>query len=677
MTGWFSVCWSPKGKQFVVGKKNGELIQYNPEGEQKAVTSSPVARTGWAVSSVSWMENNVFHVIYASPGVVPGEESYEAYTILREKTSIMDINHPDPAPAYGDRSREGGRFFVHLRDWAPAKHLLIVADPPSTDVGIIYCKQADDPDPWATLELEETSRIVLPIDDNGNDTYPLGLEVDLTSKDPVNMSTFGGDETPPAPPSPILYLYTNVGSLLGYHVLNKVAPSYSTLVVPSTPSTAPSSATSTDAPMMVSPITPTFGSIPAPTKPPAYGTPSFGSPQTPAFGKPAFGAISFGDKSGSAPGPFSSAIPPKSTSGGFSAFASSGGGFSAFVQKQPAAFGGVTSTPTTDVFGPHSSTSASSNMSAINSGAFGGAAPTAFGPEAASAPAPSMTNVFDGGTSSSTPAFAAQPASAPSPFASSGSWGTSTVAPAFASAVPKPGPFGGTGFGFGETLGSAFGTGSQPSDHATQVGLTDAGGDDGMDTVVSAPDDAPAITSSTDESSATTVKSPSGVESAMSIAPAKGFGAFGGFGTGQSAFSKPPQIAATPAVNAFGSTTFASASSGPSPFGEAPSNASAKPTFGSTSTLGGSAKPLFGATSALGSAKPSFGTTSFPSVPMPEESRSASNTSTPTGGGFSAFRSASGGFSAFSNPASKPAFATPGKRFTLLTTTYVLTLHLE
>src|SRR5258708_32610095 len=125
--------------------------------------------------------------------------------------------------------------------------------------------------------------------------------------------------------------------------------------------------------MMVSPITPAFGSIPAPTKPPAYGTPSFGSPQTPAFGKPAFGAISFGDKSGSAPGPFSSAIPPKSTSGGFSAFASSGGGFSAFVQKQPAAFGGGTSTPTTDVFGLHSATSASSNMSAINSGAFGGA----------------------------------------------------------------------------------------------------------------------------------------------------------------------------------------------------------------------------------------------------------------------------------------------------------------
>ena len=591
----------------------------------------------------------MFHAIYASPGVPPDEESYEAYTILREKTSIMDINHPDPAPAYGDRSREAGRLFVHLRDWAPAKHLLIVADPPSTDVGIIYCKQADDPDPWATLELEETSRVVLPIDDDGNDTYPLGLEVDLTSQEPVDMLTFGGDETPPAPPSPILYLYTNAGSLLGYHVLNKVTPSYPTLVNSSPPSTVPSSTTSTDAPMMVSPITSAFGSISTPTKPPAFGAPSFGSPQSPTFGKPAFGTISFGDKSGSTtPGPFSSTTPQKSNAGGFGAFASQGSGFSAFLSKQPAIFASATSTPTSDVFGPPSSAPASSTMSTVDSGAFG-AAPTAFGTSAAPAPSSSMTDVFDGGTSSSAPTFSAQPTHSPSPFTSD-PWGTSAVAPAMTLEVPKPSAFGGTGFGFGGTSGSAFGTGSQPPEPGTQVGSTDPGRDDGMDTVVPASDDAVATVSSADESSAAAVKPVSVVGPTASIAPAKGFGGFGGFGRGQSAFSKPPQTTGTSTVNAFGSTAF----------GGMPSTTSAKPTFGNTSSLGSSPKPLFGATSALGPAKPSFGVASFP---LPQESKSVATSTTPSSGGFSAFRAASGGFSAFSNPTSKPAFAAPGKHF--------------
>ncbi|KAF8340014.1 uncharacterized protein EI90DRAFT_3038800 [Cantharellus anzutake] len=633
------ISWSPKGKQFVVGSKNGELIQYSPEGEQKAVTPPPAARTGWRVSSVAWMENAVFHAVYAGPGVSLNDESYEAYTILREKTSITDINHPDPAPAFGDRSRETGRFFVHLRDWTPAKHFLIVADPPSTDVGIVYCKQADDPDPWATLELEETSRIVLPIDEDGNDAYPLGLDVDLTSMDPVNLSAFGGDETPPAPPSPVLYLYTNAGSLLGYHVLNKVTPSYPFLVPPSTQLAASTSITNNDSSMSTSPVM---------SNPSALGPSSFALAETPAFGKPAFGSTSaFGAMSAATPGALSAGPSDKPISGGFGAFSSSRGAFSPFASKQPSAFAGTIHASTTNIFDEPSSTPPSVTPTTTTN-AFG-AAPglTTFGSPSA-ATSSTGTNLFGNMAPKSPNTAFNQPGPAASPFASASAWGT-PIAPAFASAVSKPTTFGSTGFGLGGSPGMAHGASTPQTNQLTSA---EGSGDDGMDTVAPASDDRPGENIHNNNTEPTAPSSVAG--SSSSFVPAKGFGAFGGFGTGQSAFSKPQSLG-TPTVNAFGPGALGTFTSTPTS-GSPPTNVSENPMFGSTSVLGGSAKPVFGATSILGAVKPGFGTNLLPSALTAQESKPAAASSTSVGG-FSAFKTASGGFSAYTNPSSSTPFA--------------------
>ena len=232
------------------------------------------------------------------------------------------------------------------------KHTLVVADQPSTDVGVIVQHHEPPSSDWATLELEETDRVVLPMDDEGRDTYPVGVDIDLTSTDPVNLATHGGDETPPAPPSPILYVYVNTGHLAAYHVLNSKQPSYPGM----NPSAKSQTSTTTTTPIdTVSPME--MAITPSVEKPPsAIGTPtpvSSTSPQITSsaavsssspFSQPGFGAFGNlssgsgtfgGSSSGSA---FGSTFAPNPSVGAFGSGSTSGSGKPSAFTPAPGGF---------------------------------------------------------------------------------------------------------------------------------------------------------------------------------------------------------------------------------------------------------------------------------------------------------------------------------------------------
>ena len=139
----------------------------------------------------------------------------------------------------------------------------------STDVGVIGFKHA-----WEALELEETSRPVLPFSsqDETSDTAPVALALDLSSTDSVpdpNAAAKGEDPSATLPAVPILYVYTNDGVLLAYHVIftEAEAPYPGMVSIESNPAFSPSALPAPTIPQPSSTPAPAFGSTftPMPT----------------------------------------------------------------------------------------------------------------------------------------------------------------------------------------------------------------------------------------------------------------------------------------------------------------------------------------------------------------------------------------------------------------------------
>ncbi|GAC97179.1 hypothetical protein PHSY_004764 [Pseudozyma hubeiensis SY62] len=469
-----AVCWSVKGKQVAVGLESGEIVQITPEGEPKDRIARPESLQGsYYVSDLRWLENHVFVATYNLPSSGSTdddpEHSYEVYTILRDakQSTITFAKMPmDPAPPYGDTSRLGTRFAAWLKSWEPSKHLVFVASGPSTDVGLITCSSSEaGTAAWSTVELEETSKPILPFSsvDQSSDTAPVALDFDLTSTDEVDdpNAVARGDDKTKMPAVPILYVYTSDGVLLAYNVINTQQP-FDGMVRPST--TAPTASASAAAPAPQStpaqttpgqtkPAASAFGSSSAFGQPSAFGQSSgfgsksaFASSATPSFGQSsAFGSST----ANSSPSPAFDAASASTPSGGFGfgAFSSAAGG-----GKQTSAFGstgfgfGSASTtgkdPSQDASKGAPTPAASSNAAASPSGASAfGARPaaSAFG---SSSPAPSSTSTTAPSAFGSTSALS-QNSSAKPAFGQSSAFGQ-TSAPAFGSAS-----------GFGTT--SAFG----------------------------------------------------------------------------------------------------------------------------------------------------------------------------------------------------------------------------
>lgn len=484
-----AVNWSTRGKQLVAGCQSGELVQLTPEGDVKAkIPSPPDMEAAVYVDDVQWLENHAFLVTYNTVSSSSDEPSheYELQVLLRDAKAdhITFASLPlDVAPPFGDTTWWGKRYTAALRSWASTKHLIFMGCTASTDVGVISCSDSSGPGAWTALELEETSRIVLPFSsqDDSSDTAPLGIALDLTAKEPVldpNAAAKGEDPTATLPPMPILFIYTSDGVLLGYHVINTdTKEPYAGMLSETqnaniTPSATPSAAPESNS--MPTNSAPAFGAVSAfgsskPPSAPAFGTTSsFGN--TASSAKPAFGATSaFGAPAGSATPAFgttsafgnaaTNAKPAFGSTSAFGAAASSAPAFGA-----TSAFRSTTSTPSSAFgkpsFGVSSSSSpgfsafggsnsAFANVSSKPASAFGfdakgssfGSSGSAFGGN--SAISSSTTKSAFGGSAFSAAAGKSSAfgsvTSQGNVFGSGGSFHTPQV-PIFGSSTPKAAP---------------------------------------------------------------------------------------------------------------------------------------------------------------------------------------------------------------------------------------------
>lgn len=515
------VSWSAKGKQLVAGLGDGTAAQYDHQGAVKAQIPCPSQVSSLPMTTIYWLANDDFLTIHTP---VSGDNNDSVYHIVhRDKASGGFASQKftgDPTPAFGMRF-PAHHFIARLRNYPPnLEDMLILSSTAGIDIGVMTKSSAplaaDTPadkivNTYTTTAMANDSRRAqMPMSSGGmGDTSPIGMTLDLSSKELVKRPIPTGDIEESSAPLPALMLLNNEGVLSTWWIVYTESiqqrTAYPGLVNAGTQSTpalqsAPfgGSTSSTPASAPPSQTTPGFGqsSFGQPARP------SFGSTSTPGFGgtsslgarsspwgTPAAAASSFGKPAFGSSTPIGGGQPAKPAFGsatpltvqsGNTAFGAAGG-----VGNKPSVWGspapssqpqaGVTKfgQPSAPFGGAAGANSPFAKLGGQGGSAFGAPsgenkpAQSPFANFGASKPASSpFANV--GGSDASKPAaspfanFGNNDASKPSPFASFGQPSAKAAQPSFGSTVSLPSSTGGS-FGAPSTLGAGSSTWGTPA----------------------------------------------------------------------------------------------------------------------------------------------------------------------------------------------------------------------
>ncbi|OJD26257.1 hypothetical protein ACJ73_02359 [Blastomyces percursus] len=380
-TGVSCVSWSNRGKQLVAGFGNGTASQMTPEGELKAEIPRPPDLDGDKhVSSISWLENNVFFIVY-TPTSSPESQPESTYYIINRQPpdNYTFQKFPEVCPPWGLERNPAYQFIGRLRDFKPdLKDVLIVSSTASTDIGLFtksskpLAEEGGTPltDAFTVTTMSEDSRRAeLPLTDDSENTSPVGLAIDLSSKDAVSSPIPGEDIQDSGTPLPLILVLNNDGVLSSwwfvYSESVRQRMPYHDLVAAGggKPVQQPQPRQTTLGSSMLIPQTPkpAFGQSPFGQSllgQSAFGlssTSPFGSPSGPGANRPApFGTPSaLGSQTSWGTQGFTQSQSPSQPAGGFISLTPSFGSPSLLGQR-PSAFGQpplVGKTPSTSPFG--------------------------------------------------------------------------------------------------------------------------------------------------------------------------------------------------------------------------------------------------------------------------------------------------------------------------------------
>ncbi|KAJ2967774.1 hypothetical protein NQ176_g9502 [Zarea fungicola] len=441
------ISWSAKGKQLCAGLGDGSIHQITPDGQAKGEIPKPPTLGNCHVSSLTWLENNLFLAIHSTNDSPP---SSIYHIITREQpTSFQYQKINDPVEPFGS-DKVPHHTVLRLRNFDPdLQDLLMVSSKASTEIGLftrskkaLANDQAADQitGVFTTTELlDDTKRPTLPMTDSMDDSTPVGISLDLSSKDKVYHPIPSDEELKESPsPLPGLWVLTHEGVLCSWWLVYtdsiKQGTTYSGLAIAGgdvaatqTPA-QPASTTPSASPFATGKLSSAFGS--QPTAAPAFGSSSQMGQKSSPWGSATAsapsaqtGGATFGQSSfGNAPSTPAPAF-GKSTSIGFgqssqlgmrtSPWNAGGHSPSAFGQSSFSSFANKNNqSPFGAAAAANSNTS---NSTAPASGGFSGFAKSASGFAAANNN--TGTSVFGSGTSK--PAinpFASATPAAESPF---------------------------------------------------------------------------------------------------------------------------------------------------------------------------------------------------------------------------------------------------------------------
>ncbi|OAQ97674.1 hypothetical protein LLEC1_01906 [Akanthomyces lecanii] len=490
------ISWSAKGKQLCAGLADGSIHQITPEGQDKAEIPKPPSLGDCHVTSLTWLENNLFLAVHS------GSDSQPAsiyHIISREPPSSFKFQRiADPVEPFSDKRPH--HSILRLRNFDPdLQDLLMVASTASTDVGLLTRSKKALANDWqagqvtgvftTTELLDDTRRPTLPMTESMDDSVPVGVSLDLSSKEKVYRPLPSDEEVNESPsPLPGLWVLTHEGILCAwwfvYEDSIKQGTTYSGLAIAvdsatMPPPAQPASTTPAASPFAPGKLSATFGS-PSPAAP-AFGSSSaLGQKSSPwasggaatatpsQTGSAAFGQSSFGNTQ-STPAPAfgkpSSLGFGQSSQLGMRTSPWSAGGANSTPAFGQSSFGSLANKNNQSPFGKAAASNGNESSSTnTTAGGFSGFAKNTGGFAAASNNSPGTSVFGSGATKPASNPFASATPSAESPFTPKDKAGGSVFgsAPFKLESSFKPDPSArddsNTPAASGSMFGSAFGS---------------------------------------------------------------------------------------------------------------------------------------------------------------------------------------------------------------------------
>lgn len=217
-----AVSWSPKGKQFVLGKENGQLVQLKhkmgKDFEEAKIIRPPAEYAGFGVKSLRWCFSNLFSVCYAK---IEQDDLQTKFTTIYAPTKTQ--------PTFNDHGSVCMDFFSqssnYRADFLHFDNILITSTSCSSELCVIGCDDTQaSTEKWKQWILDDSARVELPLAKDGKDTYPRGIALFLNDTKQFKISeteTYGG------PNCPLMLILNSAGVLCSYYIVYpklKIAP---------------------------------------------------------------------------------------------------------------------------------------------------------------------------------------------------------------------------------------------------------------------------------------------------------------------------------------------------------------------------------------------------------------------------------------------------------------------
>lgn len=205
--------WSPKGKQFVIGKGNGEIIQIkhkdgNAFEEAKKIGPDPEL-AAYEVNAIKWCFTQLFMVAYAK---AKSESDFDVKHITiyaAPKALPIFYNHTQLCIESFRSDLRYRTEFVHLGG------VILCSTSFSSEIGVLVCDDTEKGlDSWYQLMLADDHRVELPMNRSAQ-TLSKGLAMYLSGTKVFKISdvtAIGGQNTP------LMMILNSDGVLCNFYV---------------------------------------------------------------------------------------------------------------------------------------------------------------------------------------------------------------------------------------------------------------------------------------------------------------------------------------------------------------------------------------------------------------------------------------------------------------------------
>ncbi|RUS69533.1 hypothetical protein EGW08_022706, partial [Elysia chlorotica] len=201
-------CWSPKGKQLLVGKKNGSASQYDHALAEKKQWACPnVLQGSQKVVDILWQSTYTFMAAYLPADASNADQPKVVLVVSNKEGKTQYLNFDDIVFGSGEE-RKAQYFFHLLLQW----EMILIASSNATEATVVG-KNLDDKVSWEHWNLEDCSRAELPLTDSQNDSFPVGMAVDYSPQSQIVLN-----ESVQFPACPVMYMLSTDGMLLGFHL---------------------------------------------------------------------------------------------------------------------------------------------------------------------------------------------------------------------------------------------------------------------------------------------------------------------------------------------------------------------------------------------------------------------------------------------------------------------------